>query len=80
MDQRAITLLSDPVYRGFGATLAAKYLHNLHETAVSKETLRRWMAEAELWKAGRRPVVEVHQWRGHADPIRLAAPIGRFGV
>ena len=63
MEQRAITVLSDPVYRGFGPTLAAEYLHNLHEITVSKETLRRWMAEAGLWKAGRRRVVEVHQWR-----------------
>ncbi len=63
MEQRAITLLSDPVYRGFGPTLAAEYLHNLHQTTVSKETLRRWMAKAGLWKAGQRGVVEVHQWR-----------------
>ena len=34
-----------------------------HGLAVSKETLRRWMAKAGLWKAGRRRVVEVHQWR-----------------
>jgi transposase-like protein/biotin operon repressor len=63
MEQRAITVLSDLVYRGFGPTLAAEYLHNLHEITVSKETLRRWMAEAGLWKAGRCRVVEVHQWR-----------------
>jgi hypothetical protein len=30
---------------------------------VSKETVRRWMVEAGLWKANRRRVVEVHQWR-----------------
>ena len=63
MEQRAITVLSDPVYRGFGPTLAAEYLHKRHRIAVSKETLRRWMAKAGLWKAGRRRVVEVHQWR-----------------
>ena len=63
MEQRAITVLSDPVYRGFGPTLAAEYLHKLHQITVSKETLRRWMVEAGLWKAGRRRVVEVHQWR-----------------
>ena len=62
-EQRAITVLSDPVYRGFGPTLAAEYLHKLHQTTVSKETLRRWMAKAGLWKAGQRRVVEVHQWR-----------------
>jgi transposase len=62
-EQRAITVLSDPVYRGFGPTLAAEYLHKRHQITVSKETLRRWMAKAGLWKAGRRHAVEVHQWR-----------------
>jgi transposase-like protein len=63
MEQRAITVLCDPVYRGFGPTLAAEYLHKRHQITVSKETLRRWMAQAGLWRASRRRVVEVHQWR-----------------
>ncbi len=63
MEQRAITVLSDPVYRGFGPTLAAEYLHKRHQITVSKETLRRWMVEARLWRARRRRAVEVHQWR-----------------
>jgi transposase-like protein len=63
MEQRGIAVLSDPVYRGFGPTLAAEYLHKRHRITVSKETLRRWMVEAGLWRAGRRRVVEVHQWR-----------------
>ena len=63
MEQRAITLLADPVYRGFGPTLAAEYLHKRHQIRVSKETLRQWMTKAGLWRAGHRRVVEVHQWR-----------------
>lgn len=63
LEQRAMAILSDPVYRGFGPTLAAEYLANKHEIRVSKETLRQWMRKAGLWKAGRRRVVEVHQWR-----------------
>ena len=63
MEQRAMTVLSDPVYRGFGPTLAAEYLHKRHQITVSKETLRQWMAKAELWQAGRRRLVEVHPWR-----------------
>jgi DNA-binding Lrp family transcriptional regulator len=63
MEQRAITVLSDSVYRGFGPTLAAEYLHKRHQITVSKETLRRWMVKARLWRAGHRRVVEVHQWR-----------------
>jgi DNA-binding Lrp family transcriptional regulator len=62
-EQRAVTILSDPVYRGFGPTLAAEYLHKPHQITVSKETLRRWMAKAGLWRAGHNRVVEVHQWR-----------------
>lgn len=62
-EQHAMAVLSDPVYRGFGPTLAAEYLCKAHQITVSKETLRRWMAKAGLWQAGRRRVVEVHQWR-----------------
>jgi transposase len=63
MEQQAMTVLSDPVYRGFGPTLAAEYLHQRHQITVSKETVRQWMAKEGLWQTGRRRVVEVHQWR-----------------
>jgi len=63
LEQRAVAVLSDPVYRGFGPTLAAEYLRKQHAITVSKETLRRWMAKAGLWKSCRQRVVEVHEWR-----------------
>ena len=63
VERQALAVLSDPVYRGFGPTLAAEYLHKLHQITVSKETLRQWMAKAGLWNAGHLRVVEVHQWR-----------------
>lgn len=63
MEQRAVTILSDPVYRGFGPTLASEYLAKLHQITVSKETLRQWMTKAGLWRAGHRRVVEAHAWR-----------------
>jgi len=63
MEQRAITVLSDPVYRAFGPTLAAEYLHERHQITVSKETLRGWMVGSGLWTANRRRVVELHPWR-----------------
>jgi Homeodomain-like domain len=63
LEQRAIAILSDPVYRGFGPTLAAEYLYRRHRITVSKETLRGWMVQARLWRAGLRRVVEVHEWR-----------------
>jgi predicted ArsR family transcriptional regulator len=36
-------------YADFGPTLAAEKLAERHGLAVSRETLRRWMAEAGLW-------------------------------
>jgi transposase len=63
LQQRAIAVLSDPVYRGFGPTLAAEYLEKKHQIAVSKETLRGWMFQTGLWIPGPRRVVEVHPWR-----------------
>jgi transposase-like protein len=63
LEQRAISVISAPVYQGFGPTLAAEYLEKRHQITVSKETLRQWMIEARLWTAGRRRVVEIHQWR-----------------
>ena len=63
LEQRAVAVLSDPLYRGFGPTLAAEYLGKQHQITVSKETLRRWMVQAGLWKSGRRRVVEIHEWR-----------------
>jgi hypothetical protein len=62
-EAEAVRILSDPIYHGFGPTLACEYLRKKHGLAVSKETLRQWMARAGLWRAKRRRVVEVHQWR-----------------
>jgi DNA-binding Lrp family transcriptional regulator len=63
LEQQAVAVLLDPVYRGFGPTLAAEYLHKKHRITVSKETLRQWMVKAGLWEARRLRVAEVHQWR-----------------
>jgi biotin operon repressor len=61
--QEAVAILSRPVYRGFGPTLAAEYLAKKHEIQVSRETVRKWMVEAKLWRAGKRRVGEIHEWR-----------------
>jgi transposase len=37
-------------YHDFGPTLAAEYLAERHQIAVSHETLRKWMIQAGLWK------------------------------
>lgn len=61
--EQAIEILKLDVYRGFGPTLASEYLAKKHELTVSKETVRKWMREAGLWRARKQRVAEVHMWR-----------------
>src|SRR3984885_15140803 len=42
LESRAVEILSMPVYRGFGPTLAAEYLKKRHGIEASKETVRQW--------------------------------------
>jgi transposase len=62
-EEQAMKILRDPVYEGFGPTLASEYLRQKHGLEVSKETLRKWMCKGGIWKAHRRHIAEVHQWR-----------------
>jgi len=50
-------------YGDFGPTLAAEYLAERHRVKMSKETLRKLLMEAGVWKRQRRRVEEVHVWR-----------------
>jgi transposase len=50
-------------YAGFGPTLAAEYMASDHGLPVSRETLRKWMLQAGLWKRRKQRVLEVHVWR-----------------
>ena len=61
--EEAIQILSEPVYAGFGPTLAAEYLSSKHGLRVSKETLRHWMMEAKLWRGRKRKPEQVHARR-----------------
>src|SRR5436305_14306392 len=63
MEGRAVTILSAPVYEGFGPTLAAEYLRDKHNIEASKETVRRWMMGAKLWRGKKAKVKAVHSWR-----------------
>ena len=47
-EAEAMGILAQPVYKGFGPTLAAEYLRKKHGLEVSKETLRQWMASARF--------------------------------
>src|SRR5262249_7930177 len=62
-EQKAIAILSQPVYRGFGPTLAAEYLAKKHDIEVSRETLRQWMIRGKLWRARKQHIEKVHEWR-----------------
>jgi transposase InsO family protein len=61
--EEAVKILSGPVYAGFGPTLAAEYLANKHGIEVSKETVRKWMMGAQLWRGKKAHVKEIHVWR-----------------
>ena len=63
VEREAVTILSTPVYRGFGPTLAAEYLGKKHGIGASKETVRQWMMRAKLWRGKKARVQEIHMWR-----------------
>jgi len=62
-EKEAVGILSQPVYRGFGPTLASEYLAKKHNIDVSRETARQWMIRAKLWRARKEHVEKIHEWR-----------------
>lgn len=50
-------------YSDFGPTLVMEKLSVRHEIELSKETLRQWMIEWELWEGKKQRKVRVHQSR-----------------
>jgi transposase len=60
--REVLEVLSQEKYRGFGPTLAAEHLSRAG-VEVSRETLRRWMSEAGLWRCRKKRVKKVHVWR-----------------
>lgn len=60
---KAVAVLSQDVYRGFGPTLASEYLARKHKLRIGREALRQIMMEAGLWRGRKRRVEEVHAWR-----------------
>src|SRR6266853_713721 len=49
-------------YADFGPTLAAEHLAQ-EGLPVSRETLRKWMIQQQLWRPRRQRVKAVHVWR-----------------
>jgi DNA-binding transcriptional ArsR family regulator len=60
--RQALALLSQEKYRGFGPTLASEHLWRIG-VSVSRETTRRWMSGAGLWRSRKKRVKKVHVWR-----------------
>jgi hypothetical protein len=58
----ALRQLSRSCYVGFGPTLAAEHLAK-NGIVVSRETLRKWMGPAGLWKSRPARVKALHVWR-----------------
>lgn len=63
IQQQAVEILSQPNYRGFRPTLATEHLSKHHKVEASRETVRKWMMDAKLWKPRRQRVEKVHMWR-----------------
>jgi transposase len=64
VQKRAMEILNDPRCHDFGPTYARDHLAAQHAVEISKETVRQWMIEGKLWRAGRqKPDKKVHLWR-----------------
>ena len=63
IEQKAVTILSMPVYKGFGPTFAAEQLVERHGIDASKETVRKWMIGGNLWRVKKEKVKQVLVWR-----------------
>src|SRR5260370_13082345 len=63
VEQQALEILQQPEWHDFGPTFASEQLAKQHGLEVSKETLRKWMVGAGLWKSRPRAVRKKHCWR-----------------
>jgi hypothetical protein len=60
---RIVKILSDPVYAGYGPTLAAERLEEKHHLRIGREALRQLMILVGLWRPLRRKPEAIHAWR-----------------
>jgi hypothetical protein len=61
--EKAVRILSQEVYKGFGPTLACEYLAKKHNVQIGRESLRQLMMAAGLWRGRKQRVESVYQWR-----------------
>jgi hypothetical protein len=62
LQQRALRQLRRRCYAGFGPTLATEHLAR-NGMLLSRETLRKWMSQAGLWRPRRARLKALHVWR-----------------
>ena len=61
--QGCLRQLRKPECHDFGPTFAAEYLHGRLGVGVGRDTVRKWMVTAGMWRVQPRRVKTVHQWR-----------------
>ena len=61
--QKALSILSAPIWKDFGPTLASYHLAKDHDIGIGREALRQMMIEAGLWRAKTQKIKDVHVWR-----------------
>src|SRR3970040_1276478 len=69
IQQRALRRVRQPEYAGFGPTLAAVHLQR-GGMRVSRETARKWMAVAGLWRSRGRHLPGGLLWRVRPGALR----------
>ncbi len=63
VQQKALSILSDPKWKDFGPTLASYHLAKDHDIGIGREALRQMMIEAGLWRAKAQKIKDIHVWR-----------------
>ena len=63
----SVLALARDRYQGFGPTLLAEKLAQLHSLVLSRETLRQWLLQADLWHSRQQRHAAVHQPRYRRD-------------
>lgn len=64
--QKALRVLKER-HRDYGPTLAAEVLEEELGVVVSRETVRKWLVEAGLWRPKRAKLKRVHGWRARRE-------------
>ena len=63
LEKCAIQELSRPECHDFAPTFAAEHVSKVLDRRLGRDTVRKWMIEAGLWKSRKRQVETIHQWR-----------------